>query len=363
VLGEYHNTVAETLLQAAQVINASNAVRERAQAEDERLKQKQQQFEESMQLREAASKAREDLVAAQTELAKARAQKTLEDAAVVQQNADTKMYNAETYARNQTEKERHNRTLETYRSQNVKPEEVQKYIDNQDAALIMTGDGPDDIKQSNPGLLRTPLSQLRTMRNSAQGVASGMKANMGTAEMQMLHQADPAAFATDPIEGSRNLMRTIDRIAVWREGRIKSVIAANPDTPANIKNALAAYDLRDAISQPREGEGSIGKAQGDQSAAQGQQAPGTAPATPGTVSAPVTPETDRAMQQINGFSPEMLNKSDGVASAASLAVSLIQERLRAGDRGGVLALQAQIVNKSAALDAKVRELLKANKKK
>jgi hypothetical protein len=348
----------QVFLQAAQVINQQNALRIKTEQEDERLRLREQYQNELFESKKAQLDAERKEFEANQKLAQAKL-------AVSQENAKASTSRAASYAESVKLRAKAGGS-DYYKNLQAKKLELdinEKLVENHKEAINNLTQGTptgDPTLDDNTMLLRmTPEELEKEYKRIQGGVLSG--------DRNVLNQLLADQPGMD-INASSNLyLSKLAGIAKHRDDQknkyLDGVLKSNPEDKA--AQFLKGRNFVLELETPRQGEGAVQKAQGDQAKA---DATGQLPAGagPGAVTnpggPPPSPEAKQALETIDTYTAEMLATPEGVTSAASY----IAERflaLRARNDPSRTLFYQKAAARSPALAAKVIELINANKKK
>lgn len=348
----------EVWMQAAQVINQQNALRQKAEQEEERLALREQQLNQTAQLKQAALDAREKEFEANMKLKTAQQQ-------ISQMNAQANVSRASSYAKSVEQRKQaggadyHKQLQSQMLELKIKKEQVSNH---QEAINNLTQGMPtgDPALDDNPMLLRmTPEELEKEYKRIQSGVLTG--------DRNVLNQLLADQPGMD-INASSNLyLSKLAGIAQHRDEQktkyLDGVLKSNPEDEA--AKFLKGTNYVKAMEAPRQGEGAIQKAQEDQTKANttGEIPPG---AGPGAATNPTGPppslEAKRVLETIDTYTAELLSTPQGVTSAASYVAEQYRA-LRARNDPSAALLYQKVLSRSPALAAKAAELIKAGSKK
>lgn len=349
---------AQVLLQAAQVINAQNALQQKAEQEEERLRLREAYQTELAESRNKLLETREKEFEASMALKQANLQ-------IAKINSEANTLRAQTYAAK---------------------------------AKASAASGPDYLKQ-----LQVEKAKLAIEKGQGEVFDAGVKRHLGFIDNLMKNTPtsdDPVinGMGFEDIEreyrtvkhgvqaGDRNIINHVlskkpgmnlnesselylgeltDRLQAMNEQKknyLEGILSSNPNDKA--AKYLLGRDFVMDVNLPKPGEDRTQVLQGAQAAANQTGAlPPTAPAGTTAGDQPPSAAVKAAWDKFAGYSPEMLSTPAGLNSAASeMAQALTEAQARDATGTEMRAIGAKLKN-SPALYNKVTEILRATRRK
>ena len=356
----------EVWLQAAQVINQQNALRQRAEEAEERMALREKYQDDINKRAAERNKLEAEKIALQSEVATMRQQnkeRELDDrerrtaAYEASVNIRAAKDSSDAYGKGLT-----NRLKEL----NIAKQEADALETKLDADLIgPTGDATID---QDPGLIQMDKKGLENLfKRLYTARDSGVIDQMLAAEVR---KSDPSI--TDPTAALEARLGRVQRLMQWRQQKraksLETLRTVKPDDK-NVQFLQTKDYLQDALA-PRPGEDSIQKAQGDQAKANAGAVRGPADLlnfTPGTSPVPPpggwSPDTVKAFEAMDSFSPALLSSPEGLARGAETTYQLLRRAKAVGDRPSAEGILRKAAGKGPAFYNKLLGILESNKGK
>lgn len=350
----------EVWMQAAQVINQQNALRQRAEAEDERLRLKEQYQNELFDSRAKKLEAEEKKFEAEMALKQTQT-------AIKEMNAQTYRMGAETgrmRAELTASKAEKSGYAEQQKTQAVELSNLSKTVDLHEKAIENRVVGKPT---GNPALDTPQLAPLRGM--STKGLEQeyhSTKSKVTAGDFDAINKVLANSPGMEVGVATDLYLDNIAGLMEWRNAEknsyLEGVLSTHPDDRAAqlLKGKNFVFDL--VVSQP--GQGAVQKAQGDQAKANvtGQPPAGASPGTTSNPSGtPPSPEAKEALAVLDTYTHELLSTPEGQTRAAS-DIATRYKSLKARNDPSALELYQKTLARSPALAKQVEDILRAGRK-